>query len=156
MAEAKRQQIREKVAKGVARNEDRGRTTIVDRAGERAIETKDRVIAFAKEHPVATIAGGIALGVLASTLFRGSPTRKAASRAGSRAAGLAALGAELALGYAQQALAAADEARKVGVDTLGGLGETVADRARDGGSAAQSMARRAGKRLSKAFHDRVN
>lgn len=156
MAEGKRQEIKEKVAKGIARNQDRGRTTIVDRAGERAIEAKDRFIEFAKEHPIATVAGGVALGVLVSGLFRGSPTRKAAKRAGSRAAGLAAIGAELALGYAQQALAAADDARKAGADKLGDLGETVADRARDGGSAAHKIARSAGERLSKALQDRLN
>lgn len=156
MTEAKRQQIKAKVAKGVARNQDRGRTTIVDRAGERAIEAKDRFVDFAKEHPIATVAGGVALGILASTLFRGSPTRKAARKASSRAASLAAVGAELAIGYAAQALTAADEARKTGTGKLGDFGGTVADRARDGSSAAQKFARSASKRISKAIHDRLN
>ena len=63
MTDEKRTQLKKKVAAGQARNQDRGRTTIVDRAGEAAIEAKDRFTAFAKEHPVATVAGGVALGV---------------------------------------------------------------------------------------------
>ena len=88
MTDAKRQQIKTKVAAGQARHRDMGRTTIVDRAGEAAIEAKDKFVAFAKEHPVATVAGGLALGILVSGLFKRSPTRRignaAARRAGSQ------------------------------------------------------------------------
>src|SRR5688572_25359187 len=163
MTDAKRQQLKSKVAAGQARNRDLGRTTVVDRAGERAIEAKDKFVEFAKEHPIATVAGGLALGILVSSLFKRSPTRKMAGRA----AGIAAIGAELALAYAQQAMAAANEAGKAGADRLGDLAETAgssarstgraaADRASDLGEAARVVARDAGKRLSKALRNRIN
>jgi hypothetical protein len=163
MTEAKRQQIKKKVAAGEARNRnlDRGRTTILDRAGERAIEAKDKFAEFAKEHPIATVAGGIAVGVLIAGLFKGP--RRAAMRGGSKAAGLATLGAELALGYAQQAMETATEAGRAGAKRLEPLGETArdvgrdaAERAGDAGGAALAVTRAAGRRLGKAIRDRIN
>src|SRR5688500_7137711 len=100
MTDAKRTQLKKKVAAGQARNEDLGRTTIFDRAGERAIEAKDKFTAFAKEHPIATVAGGLAIGILISGLFKRSPTRKLGSKAAKRAGSLATIGTELALAYA--------------------------------------------------------
>ena len=163
MTEAKRKTLKQKVAAGQDRHQDMGRTTIVDRAGERAIEAKDKFVAFAKEHPIATVAGGLAIGVLISGLFKRSPTRKAAGKA----AGLAAIGAELAMAYAQQALAAANEAGRTGADKLGDLGETIgssarhlgrdaADKAGDLGETARTAARDAGTRLGKALRNRIN
>src|SRR5690606_4312087 len=106
MADAKRKTLKQKVAAAEARNEARERT-FLDRAGETAIEAKDKFTAFAKEHPVATIAGGLAVGVLIASMFRGP--RRAAVKGGTKAAGLAALGAELALAYATRALEAAQD-----------------------------------------------
>ncbi len=163
MTDAKRKTLKEKVAAGQARNRDLGRTTIVDRAGEKAIEAKDKFVEFAKEHPIATVAGGVALGFLVSTLFKRSPTRRVAGRA----AGLATIGAEVALAYAQQAMAAANEAGRAGADKLGDLAETAgssarttgraaAERAGDLGETARVVARDAGKRLGKALRNRIN
>lgn len=156
MAETKRQQIKSKVAAGEKRNAQRGaddgRTTIVDRAGERAIETKDRFVEFAKDHPVATIAGGVALGILVSGLFRGSPTRKMGKKAGE----LASVGAELAMAYAAQALAAAEPARKDAAEKLGELGDAALKYGKTGSDAAQDVARSAGKRIARAIHGRFN
>ena len=152
MAETKRAQLKEKVNAGIQRNSDRGRTTIVDRMGERAIEAKDRFTDFAKEHPITTVAGAVALGVLVSGLFRGSPTRKLGKRAGK----LAGLGAEVAAAYAAQALASADEARKPVGDKLGELGETALEYGKTGTDAATKAARDAGKRIAKAIHGRLN
>ena len=140
MTDEKRKQLKDKVAAAQARNEDRGRTTIVDRAGERAVEAKDKFVAFAKEHPIATVAGGVAMGVLISGLFKRSPTRKAANKAASKAAGLAALGAEFALAYAQQAMTAANEAGRAGAHKLEEIGESVGDAARSTGRAAANRA----------------
>jgi len=167
MTEAKRQQLKTKVAAGQARHRDMGRTTIVDRAGEAAIEAKDRFVEFAKEHPIATVAGGVALGVLVSGLFKRSPTRKLGNAAAKRAGTIAALGAEFALAYAQQAMAIANEAGREGAHKLGELGETVGSTARSTGRAAAGRAgdlteaarivtRDAGKRLSKALRNRIN
>ena len=167
MTDAKRQTLKEKVAAGQARNRDMGRTTIVDRAGEKAIEAKDKFVEFAKQHPVATVAGGIAIGVLVSGLFKRSPTRKLGNVAAKRAGTIAALGAEFALAYAQQAMSAANEAGREGAHKLGELGETVGgsarttgraalDRAGDLSEAARVMTRDAGKRLGKALRSRIN
>lgn len=152
MADAKRTQLKNKVAAGVARNQDRGRTTIFDRAGESAIEAKDRFTAFAREHPIASVAGGLAIGILVSGLFKRSPTRKL----GKRAAGLAAIGAEFALAYAQQAMEAAGEAGRTAKPRLEEFGETVGSSASDFGATARSVTRDAGKRLSKALRSRIN
>ena len=161
MTDAKRKTLKEKVQAGQARNQDRGRTTIVDRAGEAAIEAKDKFTAFAKEHPIATVAGAVAIGVLVAGLFKGP--RRAAVRGGGKAAGLAAIGAELALGYAQQAMEAASEAGKAGAQRLDGFGDTAlstgrdaAGRAGDAGGAALAVTREAGRRLGKAIRSRIN
>ena len=163
MPDAKRTQLKKKVAAGQARNQDRGRTTMVDRAGEAAIDAKDKFIAFAKEHPVATVAGGLAIGVLVSGLFKRSPTRRVAGKAAGKAAGLAAIGAELAMAYAQQAMEAANDAGRVSARRLDGLGDTArsvgrdaAHRASDAGETAMAMTREAGKKLGKAIRNRVN
>ena len=167
MTDAKRQQLKTKVAAGQARNRDMGRTTIVDRAGEAAIEAKDKFVAFAKEHPIVTVAGGVALGVLVSGLFKRSPTRKLGNVAAKRAGTIAALGAEFALAYAQQAMSAANEAGREGAHRLGEFGETAGatarstsraalDRAGDLTEAARVVTRDAGKRLGKALRSRIN
>ena len=140
MTEAKRQTLKDKVAAGQARNRDMGRTTIVDRAGEAAIEAKDKFVEFAKEHPIATVAGGVALGFLVSGLFKRSPTRKLGGAAAKRAGTIAALGAEFALAYAQQAMTAANEAGREGASKLGELGESVGGTARTPGRAALDRA----------------
>jgi len=163
MTEAKRKQLKQKVAAGEKRNEDRGRTTIFDRAGERAIEAKDQFTAFAKEHPFATVAGGLAIGILISSLFKRSPTRRLASKG----AGLAAIGAELALAYAQQAMEAANEAGRAAAPRIEKLGESLgssarstgraaAERASDLGETARAVTRDASKRIGKALRSRIN
>ena len=163
MPEAKRTQLKKKVAAGQARNKAKteNTTTVFDRAGEAAIEAKDKFTAFAKEHPIATVAGGVALGVLIAGLFKAP--RRAAMKGGSKAAGLAAIGAELALAYAQQAMEAAGEAGKAGAKRLDGFGDTArsggqdaAHRASDAGETAMAVTREAGKRLSKAIRSRIN
>ena len=152
MAETKREQLKGRVQAGVKRNDDKGRTTIVDRMGERAIEAKDRFTDFAREHPITTVAGALAIGVLVSGMFRGSPTRKI----GKRASKLAGVGAEMAMAYAAQALAAADEARGPVGEKLTDLGETALGYGKSGSEAATKAARDAGKRIAKAIHGRLN
>ena len=75
MPDAKRTQLKKKIEAGEARNKARAEPTLIDRTGEKAIEAKDKFTAFAKEHPIATVAGGLALGILISGLFKRSPTR---------------------------------------------------------------------------------
>ena len=141
MNEGKRKQIKDKVAAGEARLAARAEK-LSDRIGERAIEAKDGFTRFAREHPAATVAGGLALGVLVSALFRRSPTRRVASKAGSRAAGLAAMGAELAMAYAQQAMHAVGDARRAGAERLHDLEGPLTDTAH---SLRRGASRQAGK-----------
>jgi ElaB/YqjD/DUF883 family membrane-anchored ribosome-binding protein len=163
MADAKRKTLKDKVAAGQARNRAKteNTTTIFDRAGEAAIEAKDRFTSFAKEHPIATVASGVALGIIVAGLFKGP--RRVAMRGGSKAAGLAAIGAELALAYAQQAMDAANEAGRAAApkiekfgDTAMSVGRDAAYRAGDAGETALSATRAAGRRLGKAIRDRIN
>ena len=159
MVESKRQELKDKVQAGVKRNDDRGRTTIVDRMGERAIEAKDKFAGFARAHPITTVAGALALGVLVSGMARRSPTRKL----GKQASKLAGVGAEMAMAYAAQALAMAEEAGKPVGSSLGELGGTLSELGgtalgygKSGSEAATKAARDAGKRIAKAIHGRLN
>jgi hypothetical protein len=153
MAEAKRNEIKKKVAAAKSRNLSRVEAPgLPERAGERAIEAKDKFAAFARQHPIATIAGGVAIGILVSGLFRGSPTREAGKELGKKAAGLAAIGAELALAYAQQAMEAAGEAREAGGEALGTWSEDAADYM----ASARETVRESGKSFARALRDRLN
>ena len=155
MAEAKRKTIKKKVAAAEKRNAARSERTFLDRAGEGAIEAKDKFTAFAKEHPVATLAGGLAIGVLIAGLFKGP--RQAAIKGGTRAAGLAAIGAELAMAYA------AKEAGSEGADWLGETSKTLGSKAREFSSeasdyagTARDSAMRSGRSAAKAIRGRLN
>ena len=75
-----------------------------------------------KDHPIAFIAGGIALGLAIGAMFPGSPVRKVGRRAGRRAGAFAALASELAMTYGHKALDAADDARHSSRDRLSEAG----------------------------------
>lgn len=163
MPDTRRKTLRDKVEAGQARNKAKteNTTTMFDRAGEAAIEAKDRFTAFAKEHPIATVAGGVAVGILIAGLFKGP--RRAAMRGGSKAAGLAALGAELALAYAQQAMEAASDAGRAAApklerfgDSARSAGREAAHKASDASESAVALTREAGRRLGKAIRSRIN
>ena len=161
MAEAKRKQIKKKVADAEARNEARHEQTLMDRAGETAIQAKDKFTAFAKEHPVATVAGGLAIGILIAGMFKGP--RQAAIKGGTKAAGLAALGAELAMAYAAKAYETAKEAGDDSLDWLGELGNSVSRSAKslghdaaDYAASARDSAADTGRSIRRAVRGRVN
>jgi len=163
MTEAKRNEIKKKVSAAESRNEARAEPASTDRTGNKATQAKDKFTSFAREHPIVTVAGGLAIGILVSSFFRGSPTRKAGRAIGKKTAGLAALGAELAIAFAQQAYGAAEEARRTGADKLGDLGETVGDGARglkddaaDYATAAAAAARKTGKSALKSIRSRLH
>src|SRR5690606_11210461 len=92
VSDKKRQQIRDKVKKGEARVRARERTL-----SQRAAEARDSAAGFARENPLLVIAGGLALGVAVSMLFRRprEAGEKAARRASKKASGLAMLAAEV-------------------------------------------------------------
>jgi hypothetical protein len=164
MTEAKRKEIKQKVAAAESRNQARSQPpSLPERAGEKAIEAKDKFTAFARQHPIATVAGGLAIGVLVSSLFRGSPTRKAGKKIGQKTAAWAGIAAELALAYAQQAMETAKDARDAGAETLGDWGGSLSKGAHDLGedaadyvASARASARETGKSIRQALRDRLN
>ncbi|MFC3099387.1 hypothetical protein [Altererythrobacter lauratis] len=143
MSEDKRQQIKERITAAQARHAEAEGENLVAMLAEKATEAKDQFTSFARRHPVATVAGGLALGVLVSALFRNSPTRRAGAYAGTKAAGLAALASEAAIAFAAQALQGAKDAGRAGAD----LAEDVGDKAHD---AARKVRRETAYRVSAA------
>lgn len=95
---------------------------------DQASEAGEKAVAFIKEHPLATVAGGVALGILVAGMFKGP--RRAAAAGGAKAAGLAALGSEIALAFASQMADAASDAGRAGARRLDDFGDTVGDVAR--------------------------
>lgn len=161
MTDAKRKNLKKKVAAAEQRNQARSEPSFLDRAGETAIEAKDKFTAFAKEHPVLTVAGAVAVGVLVAGMFKGP--RQAAVKGGTKAASLAALGAELALAYAAKAYDSAKEAGEEGIDWMSEMGSAVGKNARSLGSDAADYAASAresavdtGKSVRKAIRGRLN
>lgn len=126
MTETKRQEIKDRITLAQARNDERDGQPLSEVIGEKAVAAKDNFTAFAREHPLATVAGGLAIGVLISAMFKNSPTRKAGRYAGARAAGLATLGSEMASAFAHSVMERASDARQAGAD----LAEDAADSAR--------------------------
>jgi ElaB/YqjD/DUF883 family membrane-anchored ribosome-binding protein len=166
VSNAKRKDIKERIEAGTARNTERARTL-----AERADAARSQAVEFARAHPLALIAGGLALGIAISALFPRSPTRKigkqVGKKMGSRAASLAALASEFAILYGERALEAAQEARRTGQDRIEDFGDAAGDRARRlkreaahvAGSAsdgARAFTRDAGKKVSRAIRDRLN
>jgi len=153
--------LKQKVEAAQKRQAEREGPSFLDRAGETAIEAKDQLAAFAKKHPVATVAGGLAVGILIAGMFKGP--RRAAVQGGTRLAGLAAVGAELAMAYAAKAYEAAKEAGDDGLDWLEELSAAAGERARTIGSDAADYAGSArdtvvesGKSAARAIRGRLN
>ncbi|MEO5707454.1 MAG: hypothetical protein ABIT10_03425 [Alteraurantiacibacter sp.] len=134
-AAGKRQTIKDRIAAAQDRQADREGDSLTRTIGDKAIAARDGVTSFAREHPVATVAGGLALGVLVSALFRNSPTRRAGRFAGERAAGFAALSGEVASSLLHQVLDSTASARKAGSEKLEDAGETARQSARQIGRA---------------------
>lgn len=147
MTEAKRQEIKDRITTAQARNAERDGQPLSEVLGEKAIAAKDNFTAFAREHPLATVAGGLAVGVLISAMFKNSPTRKAGRYASARAAGFAALGTEMATAFAQGVMERAASARQAGADlaedAVGSLGDTA--------DTARSAARQIGKTVARSL-----
>jgi ElaB/YqjD/DUF883 family membrane-anchored ribosome-binding protein len=135
----KRQEIKDRIAAAQERQSVR-EDSLLKTLGDKAALARDEVADFAKQHPVATVAGGLALGVLISALFKNSPTRRAGRYAGERAAGFAAIGSEAATALLAQVLEGTATARKAGAEKL-----------EDASTAARDSARSVGKAIARSF-----
>lgn len=154
----KRRQLREKIEAGEKRNAERSLANY-------AKDAADTATGFVKRHPLATIAGGITLGLVIGALTR--PGRRLTSRVGRRSGALAALAADAALAYGLRALeGAGDLARSTG-DRIEDMGDTLGTKARGvrrdaayrteiAGDALRSVKRSAGRKSGRALRDLRN
>ena len=109
--EEKREELRTRIAAGEERNEQR------KEFADYAREARDNAVDFAKEHPIATVFGGVALGLVIGAL---TPKGR---RLGRRAGVLATTLAEAGLLYASDAALS-------GKDRLEDIGDGLASSAR--------------------------
>jgi hypothetical protein len=129
----KRTDLKNKIAAAEQRNADRS-------FGDYARGARDGATSFVKEHPIATLAGGLALGAIVASLLPG-PGRRMRKKASARGALVAGTIADLALTYGAQFLDGAGKAAKAGQERASDLGETLGDSAR-------SASRGAGRTIS--------
>jgi len=129
----KRTELKSKIDAAEKRNQERS-------FGDYAREARDGATSFVKEHPITTLAGGVALGVLIAAVVPG-PGRRLRKQATRRGAVLAGVLADLAANYGSQALDGAGKAARSGQSRLGDLGETLSDALAEG---ARSLRRQAG------------
>ena len=127
----KRNEIKGKVAAGQKRNKERS-------VGDYAREAADGATSFVKQHPIATVVGGLAIGAIVASFLPGG--RKVRKQASAKSAVLATALADLALTYGTQFLDTAGKAAKAGQDRLGDLGETLGEGARSLGKSAGETA----------------
>lgn len=120
MSEQDRENLKQRIAAGEARQEAR-ELALADRAAE----ARDRLTRAAREHPFLLIAGGLAIGVAISALVPRSPTRRLTRNA----IGFLAMLTELGVTYSREALEDADEARRAGKEKLAELGNSLIDSA---------------------------
>ncbi len=129
----KRTELKSKIDAAEKRNEERS-------FGDYAREARDGASSFVKEHPITTLAGSVALGVLIASIVPG-PGRRLRKQATKRGAVLAGVLADLAVTYGSQAIDGAGKAARSGQSRLGDLGETLGDALAEG---ARSLRREAG------------
>ena len=133
----KRADLRRRIEAGQARNEERG---LADYAKSAA----DSATTFAKEHPIAAVAGAIAIGLAIGAATR--PGRRAVRRTGS----LAALAGEAALAYAAGLADDAGDLLENGRDRAAGAGDRAGTRVRSVSRLAQARAANAADEASLA------
>jgi len=137
----KREELKSRIEAGEQRHANRT-------VGDYARDARDSATAFVKEHPVATVVGGVAIGVIVASMVPG-PGRRMRKKAAKRGSALAAMVAELGLAYGTTLLDNLGSAARTGGDRIEDLGDTIGDSARDlrrqasiQGSAASETARR--------------
>ena len=151
----KRTELKDKVDAAQKRNRARKEKSF----GDYARDAGSGATSFVKEHPITTLAGAAALGILIASIAPG-PGRRLRKQATKRGAVLAGVLADLAVTYGSQALDGAGKAARSGQDKLGDLGEVLGDSARslrrsagDAADDAGSLSRDAGKRALRTFRD---
>lgn len=146
----KREELKNRIEAGQQRHANR---TVSDYARD----ARDSATAFVKEHPVTTVVGGIAVGVIVASLVPG-PGRRMRKKATRRGSALAAMAAEIGLAYGASLIDSLSDAARASGDRLDDLGETIGDGARDlrrqataqghaASEGARSVARKTGRKV---------
>lgn len=134
--DSKRRELKNKVDAAQKRNAERS-------IGDYARDAGESATSFVKQHPITTVVGGLALGVLIASVVPG-PGRRLRKKASARSAALAGVVADLALTYGAQLLDSAEKAADTGGRKLSALGGAIGDSARSAGRGASSAADNAG------------
>lgn len=129
VSDEKRQRIRDKIAASQERLE---KQALAERESENEYAAKARELGnsakgFAKEHPVLTVAGGLAVGALIAALLKPQTARAL----GKKALAFGAVAAEGAMLYGNRALDSAGDAGAQAKESLGEFGSNVAGRTGD-------------------------
>ncbi|RXZ66209.1 hypothetical protein [Pelagerythrobacter rhizovicinus] len=152
----KREELKNRIEAGQQRHANR---TVSDYARE----ARDNATAFVKEHPVATVVGGVAIGVIVASLVPG-PGRRMRKKATRRGSALAAMATEIGLAYGASLIDSLGNAARASGDRLEDLGDAIGDGARDlrrqagfqgsaAGEGARRLTREAGKKTSRKVRD---
>ncbi len=163
MNDPKRAEIKARIAAAQEREDARAEQSTTERVAEKASDAGDAFTSFVKEHPLASAAGGVVLGILVAGMFKGP--RRAAATGGAKAVGLAAIGAEIASAFASELLDDAKDVGRAGARRAEDVGDALGDRARSvrrdatyqadrAGDAARIASRETGKRIARAFGKR--
>lgn len=151
----KRAELKNKVDAAQKRNKAREERSFSDYARDAG----SGATSFVKEHPITTLAGAAALGILIASIVPG-PGRRLRKQATKRGAVLASALADLAITYGSQAFEGAGNAARAGQDKLGDLGEALSDGARSlrrgAGNAADeagSVTSEVGRRAARTLRD---
>lgn len=125
-AAQRREELREKIAAGEARLEERS-------LGDYAREARDSATGFVREHPIATVGAALAFGIVLAAILPG-PGRRLTKRVGGqvsdRATALAAIAAEMGIAYGSSLMGTASSAARAGQDKLEDIGDSLGDSAR--------------------------
>jgi ElaB/YqjD/DUF883 family membrane-anchored ribosome-binding protein len=152
----KREELREKIEAGERRNQERS-------LGDYARDAADEATSFVKRHPIATVAGAVAVGAVVAAMVPG-PGRRLRKKAAKQGSHLATMLTELGVAYGGSLLEGLADAGRSGQDRLEDLGETLGDTARglrkqaghlssDAGDAARAFTRDAGKKAGRTLRD---
>lgn len=156
----KREELREKIAAGEARQAERS-------LGDYARDARENATGFVREHPIAMVGAALAVGVVLAAIIPGPGRRlsqRVGKKVGSRATSLAAIAAELGIAYGSSLMGAASSAARTGQDKLEDIGDSLGDSARAvrretthrvavAGDGASTLRRNTAKKAGRALRD---
>ncbi len=140
----KREELKNRIDAGQQRHANRT-------VGDYAREARDNATAFVKQHPVATVVGGVAVGMIVASMVPG-PGRRMRKKATKRGSALAAMIAELGATYGATLVDHLGSAARSGSDRLEDFGDAIGDGARDiqrGAAARTGAASETARRLTR-------